>query len=97
MKAVCLVVLSAAAVVSPAFAQVGSVPPPLPGSVPMVQPGTAPIIQPAPTPPRPGEFPRARSTSRGGQRTHETHAPGGAYDPSTTNDPGNPNRPGNRR
>jgi hypothetical protein len=82
---------AAVLVASPAFAQIGSVPAPSPGSVPMVQPGTAPIIQPAPTPPRPGEFPRSRSTSRGGQRTHETHAPGGAYDPSQTNDPGNPN------
>jgi hypothetical protein len=91
------VVAAALMVSSPALAQVGSVPARSPGSVPAVQPGTAPIIQPAPVPPRPGAFPTQRSTSRGGQRTHDTHAPGGAYDPSTTNDPGNPNRPGNRR
>ena len=90
-------VLIALLIPSPALAQVGSVPAPLPGSVPAVQPGTAPIIQPAPVPPRPGAFPTSRSTGRGGPRTHETHAPGGAYDPSTTNDPSNPNNPGNRR
>ena len=79
----------------PAFPQVGSAPAPLPGSVPAVQPGTAPIIQLAPVPPRPGAFPTPRSTGR--QRTHETHAPDGAYDPSTTNDRSNPNNVGSRR
>jgi hypothetical protein len=91
-----LVIVSAVLISSPALAQVGSIPSPSPGSVPAVQPGTAPIIQPAPVPPPPGAFPSQSTTGRGGQRTQSTHAPGGAYDPSTMNDPSNPNNPGRR-